>query len=174
MRWMLVCVGVVASTTLLQGQTVPGVRNALGVRLVVAEEDTQPALNVVLPDGLGVVMKVVFPEHVTVRRRGGTEGERLYLYQPGKSGARPAWRTVGQSIEYERDLEQGVHMLARATMQEDGVLFHYELRNGSNADYEMALAITDPRMVSTLHDVRLERTYVHHKEGFELDRKSVV
>ena len=168
MRWILVCVGVVASTALLQGQTVPGVQNASRVKLVVAAEDTQPALNVVLPDGPGVVMKVVFPEHVTVRRRGGTEGERLYLYQPGKSGARPAWRTVGQSIEYERDLEQGVHMLARATMQEDGVLFHYELRNGSNADYEMALAITDPRMVSTLHDVRLERTYVHHKEGFEL------
>jgi len=165
---MPVCAGVVASTALLQGQTLPDVQNALGVRLVVAEEDTQPALDVVLPDGPGVVMKVVFPEHITVRKRGGTEGEQLYLYRPGKSGERPAWRTVGGSLEYESDLKGNVHLLARATLEEDGVLFHYELQNRSNVDYEMALAITDPRMISTLHDERLERTYVHHRDGFDL------
>ncbi len=42
--------------------------NAVGVKLVIAAEDTQPALDVVLPDGPGVVMKIVFPEHVTVRQ----------------------------------------------------------------------------------------------------------
>ena len=144
------------------------IRNAAGVKLMIAEEDTQPALDIVLPDGPGVAMKIVFPEHVTVRRRGGSEGEHLYLYQPGKSGERPAWRTVGHSLEYESDLKGNVHLLARATLEEDGVLFHYELQNRSNVDYEMALAITDPRMISTLHDERLERTYVHHKDGFDL------
>src|SRR5438309_11364516 len=105
------------------------IRNAAGVKLSIAEEDTQPALAVVLPDIPGVAIKVVFPEHVTVRRRGGSEGEQLYLYQPGKSGGRPVWRTAGQSLEYESDLKASVHLLARATLQEDGVLFHYELRN---------------------------------------------
>ena len=144
------------------------IHNTVGVKLMIAEEDTQPALNVVLPDGPGVAMKIVFPEHVTVRRRGGSEGEHLYLYQLGKSGERPAWRAVGHSLEYESDLKGKVHLLARATLEEDGVLFHYELQNRSNVDYEMALAITDPRMISTLHDERLERTYVHHKDGFDL------
>src|SRR5579871_4228268 len=144
------------------------IRNAAGVKLTIAEEDTQPALDIVLPDRPGVAIKVVFPEHVTVRRRGGTEGEQLYLYRPGKSGERPAWRTVGGSLEYESDLKGNVHLLARATLEEDGVLFHYELQNRSNVDYEMALAITDPRMISTLHDERLERTYVHHRDGFDL------
>jgi len=32
----------------------------------------------------------------------------------------------------------------------------------------MIYAVTDPRLGSIFHDVRLERTYVHHKEGFEL------
>lgn len=144
------------------------IRNAAGVKLMIAEEDTQPALDIVLPDGSGVAMKIVFPEHVTVRQRGGSEGEHLYLYQPGKSGEGPAWRTGGHSLEYESDLKSNVHLLARATLEEDGVLFHYELQNRSNVDYEMALAITDPRMISTLHDERLERTYVHHKDGFDL------
>ncbi len=59
-------------------------------------------------------------------------------------------------------------MLARATLAPDGVLFHYELENKSDVDYDMITAITDPRMTGIFHDVRLERTYVHRKSGFEL------
>ena len=170
---VLCCVCAIAIagwSTMLTAQMAREIRNENGIRLHVAEEDTQPVLHVLLP-GMGDAghsIEILFPEHVTVRRRGGTEGERLYLYQPGKSGERPAWRMVGHSLEYERDLKGNVHLLARATLEEDGVLFHYELQNRSDVDYEMALAITDPRMISTLHDERLERTYVHHKDGFEL------
>jgi len=154
---------------MLGAQSLPGVRNAKGVRLVVAEEDTQPALHVVLPDdSKGDAIKVLLPEHVTVRRRSNSEGEHLYLFRPGMNGKRPAWRQAGQAIEYERDLKENIHMLARATLEEDGVLFHYEFQNRSDADYEMITAVTDPRMTSVLHDVRLERTYVHHKNGFDL------
>lgn len=32
----------------------------------------------------------------------------------------------------------------------------------------MIYAPTDPRLTSIFHDVRLERTYVHHKDGFDL------
>ena len=32
----------------------------------------------------------------------------------------------------------------------------------------MIYAVTDPRLTSVFHDVRLERTYVHHTEGFDL------
>jgi hypothetical protein len=59
-------------------------------------------------------------------------------------------------------------MLARATLQDDGVLFHYEFENRSDVDYTMITAITDPRMTGVFHDVRLERTYVHRKDGFAL------
>ena len=59
-------------------------------------------------------------------------------------------------------------MLARATLEDDGVLFHYEFENRSDVDYTMITSITDPRMTGILHDVRLERTYVHRKDGFVL------
>ena len=74
----------------------------------------------------------------------------------------------GQSFEYEKDLENGLHMLARATLEDDGVRFHYEFRNRSSTTYELIYAPTDPRLTSIFHDVRLERTYVHHAEGFDL------
>src|SRR5260370_18452860 len=32
----------------------------------------------------------------------------------------------------------------------------------------MIYAPTGPRLTSMFHDVRLERTYVHHKDGFDL------
>lgn len=154
---------------LLTAQSLPVVRNANGVRLVVAEEDSEPALHVALPgDSNESAIKVLFPEHVTARRQGSSEGERLYLFRPGLNGKRPMWRQAGQAIEYESDLKESIHLLARATLEADGVLFHYEFQNRSDVNYEMITAITDPRMTSILHDVRLERTYVHRKDGFEL------
>lgn len=80
----------------------------------------------------------------------------------------PAWRRVGQSLEYEMALINHVHMVARATLESDGVRYHYDFVNRSNVDYDMLQAITDPRLYSIFHDARLERTYVHHKDGFDL------
>jgi hypothetical protein len=48
------------------------------------------------------------------------------------------------------------------------VRFRYEFVNRSPASYEMIYAVTDPRLTSIFHDVRLERTYVHHRDGFDL------
>jgi hypothetical protein len=59
-------------------------------------------------------------------------------------------------------------MLARATLEDDGVRFHYQFSNRSDVVYDMIYAVTDPRLTSGFHDVRLERTYVHHTEGFDL------
>ena len=46
--------------------------------------------------------------------------------------------------------------------------FRYDVRNESQVAYDMIYAPTDPRLTSIFHDVRLERTYVHHAEGFDL------
>jgi hypothetical protein len=35
-------------------------------------------------------------------------------------------------------------------------------------DFDMVWAVTDPRFRTFFYDPRLERTYVHHKEGFDL------
>lgn len=139
------------------------------MRLLVAEENTQPAVRIVLPshpDGDRAI-EVLFPEHVTARKTGAAEGVHFYIFRPGRHGQRPAWRRSGQSLEYEKEFE-GVHMLARATLEEDGVRFHYEFANRSDTVYEMIYAVTDPRLTSIFHDPRLERTYVHHKDGFDL------
>jgi hypothetical protein len=136
----------------------------------VAIENTQPVLRIILPGhpDNDRTIEVLFPEHVTARRKGSAEGEHLYVFQPGRRGERPVWQQVRQSLQYERDFKDGVHMLARATLEEDGVRFHYEFVNRSSATYEMIYAVTDPRLTSIFHDERLERTYVHHKEGFDL------
>lgn len=161
--------GVLLCSALAPAQPTPVVRNAAGMRLLVADENTQPALRIVLPghNDSDRAITVIFPEHVSGRRRGSTEVEQLYLFRPGQSVERPTWRQVGQSIEYERDFK-GVHFLARATLEDDGVRFHYDFANRSQTAYEMIYAVTDPRLTSIFHDVRLERTYVHHKEGFDL------
>ena len=62
----------------------------------------------------------------------------------------------------------GIHLLARATLEDDGVRFRYDVRNNSRVAYHMIYAPTDPRLTSIFHDMRLERTYVHHADGFDL------
>ena len=51
---------------------------------------------------------------------------------------------------------------------DDGIIFRYEFENHSAIDYDMITAVTDPRFHTIFYDPRLERTYVHHKEGFDL------
>lgn len=145
------------------------VRNSSGMQLRVVEENTQPTLRIVLPGHPSTdrAIEVLFPEHVTVRARGSAEANQLYLFRPGQSGERPMWRRSGQSLEYERDLG-ALDMLARATLEEDGVRFHFKLRSKSDITYDLAWAIVDPRLTAEFHDARLERTYVHHQEGFDL------
>lgn len=144
-----------------------------GLLVQVAREDNLPALKIVIPsqpaEDPGI--RVLFPEHVTARRRGQSDAEHLYLFRPGQQGRRPDWRRVegGKALEYEMELPGGVHMTARATLDPDGVRFHYEFVNSSATDYDSIQAVTDPRMISPyFRDVRLERTYVHHPEGLDL------
>jgi hypothetical protein len=146
------------------------VRNRAGMQLVVDEENTQPTLRIVLPGHptSDRSIAVLFPEHVTVRERGATDAHQLYMFRPGQSGERPSWRRSERSLEYERDFAGGVHMLARATLEEDGVRFRFKLRNASDRPYDLILALIDPRLTSEFHDERLERTYVHHADGFDL------
>jgi hypothetical protein len=151
--------------------TLPGsVRNNVGLQLRVAEENRQPTLRMALPGrpNSDRAIEIVFPEHVTVRPQGSTDAYQLYLFQPGQYGERPRWRRSERALEYERNLPGGVHMLARATLEEDGVRFHFRLRNQSDKTYDLIWAPIDPRLTSEFHDVRLERTYVHHADGFDL------
>src|SRR5204863_9924522 len=107
------------------------VLNGVGMQLKVAEENTQPTLRIVLPGHPPSerAIEIIFPEHVTVRQRGSLDGNQLYLFQPGQYGERPPWRRSERSLEYERNLPGAVHMLARATLEDDGVRFHFRLRN---------------------------------------------
>lgn len=146
------------------------VRNSTGMQLMVAEQNTQPTLRIVLPGhpASDRAIEIIFPEHLTVRPRGDTDAYQLYMFQPGQSGEAPLWRRSERSLEYERNIPGACNMLARATLEEDGVRFHFRLRNQSDMTYDLVYVPIDPRLTSQFHDVRLERTYVHHADGFDL------
>src|SRR5258708_27267883 len=89
------------------------IRNSVGVQLRVAEENTQPTLRIVLPGhpASDRAIEVIFPEHVTVRPRGGTDASQIYLFQPGQYGERPLCQQSDRALEYEKNLPGAVHML---------------------------------------------------------------
>jgi hypothetical protein len=171
-RWLLVA-GVTLgarSSVAPQASQLPRLEAPSGLQLVVDEENTAPTLRVVLPGRplSDRAIEVLFPEHVTAVRHGDTVGQHLYRWEPGTVDKRPAWHRVGRAILYEADLAGPIRFVARATLDSDGVRFRYVFHNRSAVAYDMIYAVTDPRLTSLLHDVRLERTYVHFATGSEL------
>jgi hypothetical protein len=146
------------------------IRNAAGLQVLATPENSDPVLRVILPGHAPSdrSIEVLFPEHVTAVERGDTTWKHLYRFRPGRRDDAPQWRRRAESLEYQRDLAGDVHLLARATLEEDGVRVRYEFTNNSAVAYQMIYAATDPRLTSVFHDVRLERTYVHHADGFDL------
>src|SRR6266404_962385 len=145
------------------------VTNRAGVHLQVDQENTEPSLKILLPGqpASDPGIEVLFPEHVTARPH-GAEAQHLYLFRPGRQEQRPLWRLNGMSLEYQMPLA-GILLTARATLEEDGVRYNYEFSSSSGPAYDLIQAVTDPRMATELlRDIRLERTYVHHADGFDL------
>jgi hypothetical protein len=154
----------------LKAQTMAVVDRATGLRLQVADDMACPTLRLTLPGSLsnsGSVL-IVYPEHVTVVQ-GNSEPKHLYLWWPPQHCTRPNWRRDGQSLEYEMDMKDNVQMLARITLDADGVRYYVKITNRSAVNYDNVQAIWDPRFYhSIFRDSRLERTYVHRKAGWEL------
>lgn len=145
------------------------ISNPSRLRIAVDADDSNPALSVVAPDGPGNErnFKILFPEHVTVRAHGQSEPKHLYIFRPGRQGNSPKWAKVGNALEYASEFGE-IHFVARASLVDDGIVFRYEFANHSAIDYDMVTAITDPRFHTIFYDPRLERTYVHHRGGFDL------
>src|SRR5215475_8719630 len=142
-----------------------------GIHIEVSQQDALPALKILLPgqpaSDPGIF--ILFPEHVTALEQGKSDAVHLYIFDPGQQAAHPVWRVGAQSLEYEMNLQGNVHLVARATLEPDGIRFHYGFVNRSDTNYEFIEAVTDPRMITPyFRDVRLERTYVHHADGFDL------
>lgn len=145
------------------------VRNHAGVEMAVDNDRRDPALTVTVPDGPPNhrTFKILWPEHVTVRRHGAVEAEHLYIYGHDSRGLEATWMKSGNALGYSADLGL-IRFVAKATLVDDGIVFRYEFTNLGTIDYDMATAITDPRFHAVFYDPRLERTYVHHKDGFAL------
>ncbi len=154
---------------LCHAQTSPPIQNRTGVRMTMDTVDHDPAIRLQIPGTPEVdcTFTILFPEHVTVRALGSAEATHLYIYRPGQTTNAPQWKTGPDSLSYEADLGN-VRLGARATLEGDGIRFRYDFQNKSDIAYDMASAVTDPRFRILFYDPRLERTYVHQRDGFTL------
>jgi hypothetical protein len=161
---------IVGGVSVANAQVTISVQNNVGMQLSVAPQHAEPALRVVLPGRpvSDTSINILFPEHVTAIEHGSTAATQLYIFRPGRVADPPVWRSTMNYVEYERELAPDLHLRARATLEDDGIRFRYEFINRSPVAYAMIYAVTDPRLTGAFHDPRLERTYVHHTDGFDL------
>lgn len=142
-----------------------------GIKLLVINQE-YPLLKILIPgqnaNERGI--EVEFPEHVTGLNQQNKQSEHLYLVTNGNRNhrTRPVWKIQGNTLIYETALKGEVKMIAKARLDATGVHYTYEFTNHSDISYQNFQAVTCVKLYSAFSDVLLERTYVHHKEGFEL------
>lgn len=142
-----------------------------GLKVIVTNKNF-PLLKILLP-GQSIAergIEVEFPEHVTGLNTQNNQLEHLYLVTRGENNKRtsPAWKIDGNTITYETELNGNIKMIARAQLEYDGVRYTYLFSNRSAIAYENMQAVTCVKLYSAFSDTLLERTYVHHPDGFDL------
>jgi hypothetical protein len=167
-----VAVAALGVTTTAQDRNAPQLvlTNSNGLRLVADADPVQPRVRVILPGQplTDRTIDVLLPEHVTVATADAPAGRQLFLPASGTSTLRPQWRMDSNRLWYRLELPGSIGFVARAALEVDGVLVEYEFENRSASPIQMITAVTDPRLTGIFHDRRLERTYVHHANGFDL------
>jgi hypothetical protein len=142
-----------------------------GLRVIVIRKDL-PLLKILLPgqpdSDRGI--EIEFPEHVTGLNKKTNEMEHLYLATTRDANERisPAWRIESNSLIYETEVNGTIKMIATAHLEPDGLRYTYKFINHSAIDYENLQAVTCVKLYSLFSDTLLQRTYVHHADGFDL------
>lgn len=142
-----------------------------GIRLMVLDRE-YPLLKILLPhhkeSERGI--EVEFPEHVTGLNDQTKQSEHLYLATMGERNRRtlPVWKKQGNSLRYESVLNGNIKLAASASLESDGIRYSYTITNNSRVGYGNLQAVTCVKLYSDFSDTLLERTHVHHPEGFEL------
>jgi len=142
-----------------------------GLRIIVINKD-YPLLKILLPGQAASErgIEVEFPEHVTGLNEKTNNSEHLYLGSMGTRNKRtlPLWKVEGNTIKYETSLNDEIKMIATASLEDDGVRYTYKFTNNSTINYSNLQAVTCVKLYSAFSDTLLQRTYVHHTNGFDL------
>ena len=142
-----------------------------GLRLIVIDKKF-PLLKILIPGQAGDErgIEVEFPEHVTGVNTQTRNVERFYLITAGNRYKRslPVWKVTDTSLIYECEFNNNIKLTAEARLSHDGVSYTYHITNNSTVAYENMQAPTCVKLYSAFSDTLLERTYVHHADGFDL------
>ena len=151
----------------------PGLTISLptGLKVMVVEKDS-PLIKLLLPGQPASErgIEIEFPEHVTALNEKNNKVEHLYLVTNGNANKRtlPIWRVDGNDLIYETELDSKVSMVATASLEPDGLRYTYKFINHSDISYSSLQAVTCVKLYSLFSDTLLQRTYVHHSDGFDL------
>jgi len=147
------------------------ISNSKGVKVIVTNKNF-PLLKVLLPGQSEADrgIEIEFPEHVTGLNTRSNQIEHLYFVSFGNANKRtlPVWHVNGNSISYKTKMDDAVTMIAAVSLEEDGLRYTYKFINHSTQSYLNLQAVTCVKLYSLFSDTLLQRTYVHHTEGFDL------
>jgi hypothetical protein len=142
-----------------------------GLRLFVINTDF-PLLKALIPGQPDTDrgIEIEFPEHVTGLNTQRNAVEHLYLVSRGNANRRtvPVWKKDGNTLIYETLINGNIRLIAKAKLDSNAITYSYTFTNLSDISYQNLQAVTCVKLYSVFSDTLLERTYVHHADGFDL------
>lgn len=159
------------ASIITQAQSELFITQSTGLKVIVVRKDF-PLIKILLPDQSfserGI--EIEFPEHVTGLNEKTNKVEHLYLVtnRNTNKGILPTWRVDGNALIYETEFDSMIRMIATAHLESDGLRYTYKFINHSNVSYRNFQAVTCVKLYSFFSDTLLQRTYVHHSDGFDL------
>ena len=147
----------------------PAIAHSSELKVLVIRKDL-PLLKILLPgqpaSDRGI--EIEFPEHVTGLNKKTNQVEHLYLVtNRNLKRTLPRWQIDGNMFTYETEFDN-IKMIATARLEPDGLRCTYKFINRSNNSYQNLQAVTCVKLYSVFSDTLLQRTYVHHPNGFDL------
>jgi hypothetical protein len=140
-----------------------------GLRLIVLQKE-RPLIKVLLagqPESERGI-EIEFPEHITGLNEASGEVEHLFMNTRENDPYGYSWQIEPAQVSYYMKLPNEIQLIATAKIEDDGLRMTYEFDNQSNITYNNLQAVTCVKLYSDFADTRLERTYVHLGEGYEL------
>ncbi len=140
-----------------------------GLKLIVLQKE-RPLIKLLLPgqpeSERGI--EIEFPEHITGVNISTGDVEHLYMNTRANDPYGYSWQISPEEVSYYMRLPNEITLVATAKVEADGLRMTYEFDNPSNITYNNLQAVTCVKLYSDFADQRLERTYVHLGEGYEL------
>jgi hypothetical protein len=164
-----------SASAITRGKSVPSANNAenlvivnneTGLRLMSIGDHSQVKLFIPGQNDNDDGILLDCPEIISLTDRAGKSDLVYALFNKNYPDYKVKWIKRENQLSYVIDAMPKVKLECKISLDADGIRVSYNITNLTGEHYPRTIVSTCNKLRSAFYDVFLERTYVHHQDGF--------